>query len=137
MALMLATEGAPRASGCCGLHHAGVTPGLNAMAWDGPCIGAGGSSAFQAANLAARWGVRRILLLGTDCHSPGARWHGPHRHPMQPNPTDATMRLWVDAWRAAAPELSARGVQVLNCTPGSAIDAFPAVPLDRALNEGA
>ena len=103
------------------------------MRWEGPRIGSGGSSAFQAVNLAARWGAKRIILLGVDCRSPGSRWHGAHPHPMQPNPTETTMRLWLDAWRGAARDLRARGVEVINCAPGSALEAFPKMEIGEAL----
>jgi len=119
------------------IRYAPVLVGRNEMIFDGDQIGSGSNSAFQAANLAVRWGARRIVLIGVDCHSPGRWWHPPHSHAEAPIVDDKTCRTWLRAWRAAAKQLSARGVEVVNCSPGSAVRDFPKVPLRDLLEREA
>lgn len=84
-------------------------------------IGGGGNSGFQALNLAIQFGARRILLLGYDMH--GGHWHGDHPAGMA-QPKDDTMARWRRAFQANAPLIAAMGVEVINCTPGSALTCF-------------
>lgn len=95
------------------------TPGL---------IYQGKSSGYQAIGLAHQAGAKRIILLGFDCH--GTHWHGNH-------PKGLNKRLpfadWIPRFEALAKDLKADGVEVINCTPGSAITAFPMMSLDEAL----
>jgi hypothetical protein len=90
------------------------------------------NSGFQALNLAVLAGAKRVLLVGFD-GSPGPdgreHFHGGH-----PRPTPAAAYpLYREAMSAARPALQLAGVEVLNCTPGSAIDAFPMADLTSAL----
>lgn len=71
----------------------------------------------------------RVLLLGFDMH--GGHWHPPHERPLG-NPGPASFRRWIAHITGLAKALPA-GVQVLNCTPGSALTCFPMVSLDEAL----
>lgn len=109
-----------------------VVPGARDMFLTGPKIGAGGSSAFQATNLAVKRGAKRILLLGVDCKNPNAHWHPPHQFISAQNQTDVTMNLWLKSWRTAGVTLERAGVQVLNCSPNSALDCFPRVEVPDA-----
>lgn len=92
-------------------------------------IGAGGSSGFQALNLAVQFGSRRIALVGFDARVDlGTHWHGNHGEGLT-NPTEGTAALWADRLDRAAPALSAAGVEVANCSPVSALTAFPKMGL--------
>ena len=93
---------------------------------DRPAIGSGGNSGFQALNLALHFGARRVVLLGIDgAATTGARhWHGDHGDGLA-NPLPRTFEAWRAAWRAAAAQCQALGVAVVNCSPGTAVDAFP------------
>lgn len=101
-----------------------VQVGHNQLLWDGRSIGSGCNGAFQAANWLARCGISRLILLGVDCHSPDARWHGRHVHTGASIPDAAALRGWVRAWNEAAGDFAAHGIEVVNCTPGSAVGCF-------------
>lgn len=92
----------------------------------------GRNSGFMAMNLAVLAGAKRVLLLGFD-GKPGengrGHWHGDH-----PRPTpEAAYPLYRQAMSAAENALLDAGVEVLNCSPGSAIDTFPRVELEDVL----
>lgn len=86
-----------------------------------PYIGAAGNSGFQALNLAYHFGAATILLLGFDMH--GEHWHGPHPAGMN-NAGKEQFENWAPHFAAARTRLDALGVRVVNCTPGSALEAF-------------
>lgn len=88
----------------------------------------GRNSGFQALNLAVLSGTKRIILLGFDGQpGPDGRSHWFGDHP-QPQPA-STYMYFRAAMAAAAPILEAMDVQVLNASPGTAIDAFVKVNL--------
>lgn len=97
----------------------------------------GSHSGWQALNVAVLAGARRILLLGFDAkeplHGEKGHWFGEHK---TPTPI-AAYAAYRNAYKAGARAVEAAGVIVLNCSPGSAIDAFPHVSLADALNLGA
>lgn len=96
-------------------------------------IGDGGNSGFQALNLAAQFGARRICLVGYDMRlDRGVHWHGRHRRGLN-NPTDRNLVRWRRALDGAAPVLAALGIEVVNCSPVSTLTAYPVMSLDEAL----
>lgn len=95
----------------------------------------GWNSGYQALHLAAHLGVKRVLLLGFDMHSKqGEHWHGDHR--WRPG-YKSRYPLFIRSFAMGAAEFERRGVEVINCTPGSALTCFPAAAVDEALNRGA
>ena len=106
------------------LRYVPASAGFGRMILDGPKIGAGSSSAFQAANLAVRWKAKRLILLGTDCHSHNQHWHGNHTFPEAPNQKKSLMKTWLRAWEMSVPQLEKLKVEVINCSPGSALKVF-------------
>lgn len=92
----------------------------------------GRNSGFQAMNLAILARAARVILLGFD-GAPAAdgREHFHGGHP-RPTPKEA-YPYYRQAMSAAENEIAAAGVEVLNCSPGSAIDSFPKAPLEEAL----
>lgn len=83
----------------------------------------GGSSAYQAANLALLLGASRILLLGVD-NKPGADGR---THYFGEHPDGSGAKAWgiyETSWRRAAENLP-DDVELINCTPGSALDCLP------------
>lgn len=92
----------------------------------------GRNSGFQALNLAVLAGAARVLLLGFDAKPAAdgrAHWFGEH-----PEPTSqAIYPLCRQAMSAAEDALITGGVEVLNCSPGSALDTFRHVDLWRVL----
>lgn len=92
----------------------------------------GKNSGFQALNIAALAGAKKIILLGFDGR-PAAdgreHFHGGH-----PRPTPAHFyEAMRKGFSAAENEIKAAGVRVINCSPGSAIDSFPKMKIEEAL----
>lgn len=116
-----------------GLQHAPLKH-VHTLSPEPGVIGSGGNSGFQALNLVVETGVRRILLVGFDMHlAAGSHWHGDHAAPLN-NPRLKTVALWRDRLDAIAPQLAERGVEVLNATPGSALNAYPRIDLAAAVS---
>src|SRR3546814_16301545 len=88
---------------------------LGVMSW---CHGRhGGTSGFQALNLAFAQGGRDAVLLGFDCG--GTHFFGEHPPSIaKPSPFDHLLR----GWAAAAPEIAAAGMVVRNATRGGRLD---------------
>lgn len=92
----------------------------------------GWNSGYQAVHVAAHLGAKRILLLGFDMHAKnGEHWHGDHRWRAG---YQSRYELFANAFNKVAPEYAKRGVEVINCTPGSALKAFPMATLEEALD---
>ncbi len=92
----------------------------------------GRNSGFQALNLAILAGGGRDILLGFDGQV-GAdgknHWFGDH-----PRPTpSAAYPLYRQAMSAAENAILAAGVEVINCSPKSAIDSFPKMKLEDVI----
>lgn len=98
---------------------------------DPACLRTGLNSGYAATHIAAQAGASRVLLLGVDMQ--GTHWHGPHPRPLRNTPPEGFVRM-LERWATLAPELAARGVEVVNCSMGSALECFPKMPLRPALN---
>lgn len=88
------------------------------------------NSGAGALSFAAYAGAQRIILLGYDGQHSGGRshWHGDHPAGL---PSAGCAREWPGQFRAMLPEL--RGLEVLNCTRATALDAFPRLDLEDVL----
>jgi hypothetical protein len=86
------------------------------------------NSGQMAMNLAYHFGASRILLCGFDCK--GGRWFGNHPRPLS---NTHHYKLWLKQFERIAASYKKRGVEVLNCTPGSALKVFPFADLTQAL----
>lgn len=74
----------------------------------------------------------RIILLGYDMRLIDGKRHFFGAHPRgleEPSPYDKFIR----AFETAVPQLQQLGVEVVNCTPGSALHCFPQRPLAETL----
>lgn len=89
-------------------------------------IRTGGNSGYQAIHVAIHQGATKIILLGFDMH--GTHYFGPHKAPLR-NTHEVSFRLWRERFSA----LNNRGAEIINCTPGSKLRAFPVMTLDQAL----
>jgi uncharacterized Rossmann fold enzyme len=87
-----------------------------------PCVIMGSNTGHGAINLAVHLGAKRILLLGFDMHfKNGHNWHDLHkRHADQ-----ARYDLFILEMERAAEDLKRLGVEVVNCSPDSALTCFP------------
>jgi len=94
----------------------------------------GGNSGYQALHLAVHAHAGRVLLCGFDMRSVGheVHWHGRHPEPLR-NAGDGIFTRWIKHFEDIAEIAHVRGVQILNCTPGSALHAFPFMNLEDAL----
>lgn len=88
----------------------------------------GQNSTYQAINLAFLAGARKFILLGVDCH--GTHWHGDHPPPLK---RALPHKHWMARFADLARDLKAEGVKIVNCSPGTALQAFPVGKLDEEL----
>lgn len=96
---------------------------------DPGCLRTGSNSGYQAVHLAAHAGAARILLCGFDLSAKkGAHWFGTHGSGLV-NTAPETYARFIRRFEELQPLLAARGVEVVNCTPGSALKCFPAADL--------
>ena len=90
----------------------------------------GSNSGFQALNLALH-AARRVILIGFDMGFTAKRhFFGEHPEGLQ---VCTDYGAFIPAFREAADRMP-DDVEILNATPGSALDCFPKVPLDDALS---
>lgn len=92
----------------------------------------GRSSGYQAINLAAHLGAARVLLLGFDMRAHGERthWHMEHKRKTARDDFEREMLPW---FKTLVEPCRRRGLELINCTPGSAITCFPCMTLAEAL----
>ena len=99
------------------------------------CICDGYSVVFSALQMACYMGFREICLLGCDCS-----YSGPRSHFRPYGYRDPRRTGWgTSCWRATPPSGSfaeARGVRVLNCTRGGALEVYPRVLLETIVLKG-
>jgi len=97
-------------------------------------LGDGGNSGFQAVNVAAQFGGTRIALVGFDMSlERGFHFHGRHKGPLN-NPREAHLGRWRRAFAQAAPVYEAAGVEIVNTSEHSRLDAFPKMTLEAFLS---
>lgn len=102
------------------------------MIFDAPgIIGSGANSAYQALNLVVQFGAERVLLLGVD--NRGDHWYGRNTWRGANNPSELIFPIWERAFAAAAKQLQARGVEVVNGSPPSALTCFPKQTIEQTL----
>lgn len=91
----------------------------------------GRNSGYQSINLAVHFGAKRIILLGYDMKR-GAdgreHWHGDH-----PNRSRSPYKVFIERFQAIVNPLNDLGIEVLNCTPDSALKCFPKANLRDVL----
>lgn len=106
------------------------------MMFDEPgVIGTGGNSGFQAINLAAQFGAKKILLTGFDMHrANGVHWYGPNPSNMN-NPGDGNFVRWRRALDDQAGILAAMGIEVINASDGTALTCFRQQSIEKTLND--
>lgn len=114
---------------------------INVLKWSrnefslDPSTVGGNQTGLGAINIAYHLGVARILLLGFDMTSKrGHNWHELHaRHATE----DRYTLLFIPEMERAAQILQQRGVEVINCTPHSALQCFPTQSLEEVLRGAA
>lgn len=100
-------------------------------------IATGRNSLYQALNVTGLAGARVALMLGMDgkpAEDGKDHWFGEHVLNGKRKPTpESCFPMYREAWKDGAPAIKASGLRVINCTPGSAVDAFERMDLDQAL----
>jgi hypothetical protein len=96
----------------------------------------GRNSGYQCINLAVHLGAKRILLLGFDMkgvlagRSVRTHWFGKH-----PDPTaDSVYAEFLQQFPKLVKPLAALGVDVINCSPDSALGCFKKTTIEEALD---
>jgi hypothetical protein len=92
----------------------------------------GGNSGYQALSIAVHAGAAKILLFGFDMG--GTHWHGEYPAPLRNTHPDQFAK-WIERFRELAPLLLARRIDVVNCSPTSALDCFRKQTPEEALCE--
>lgn len=116
------------------VHSVTIRRGDDRMVFDEfGVVGWGGNSGFHALNLTVQFGVSRVLLVGFDMSlSGGDHWHGRHSGGLN-NPRQSGVERWRRSLDGAAPALQRAGVEVVNCSSASALQAYPKIDLEEAL----
>lgn len=91
----------------------------------------GTNSGYQAINIAVLAGAKRILLLGYDMRFPGGKSHWHSGHPIKV--PEGHYTGYGKQFDTMKPQLARLEVDVVNCTQGSALKAFPISTLEREL----
>ena len=98
---------------------------------DPGAVRTGGNSGYQAIHVAAHAGAARVLLCGFDMQG-ADHWHGKHPAPLRETAPELYVR-WLKRFDTLAPVLADRGVDVVNCTPHSALRCFRMGDLETEL----
>lgn len=117
-----------------GCSPCGVKSGDNSLRWCGYRLGAGANSGFQAVNLAAVSGARRIVLTGFDLSlKDGTHWHGDHTGPELSNPDARMLAGSARILDEKHAEFTKKGVEVVNASRVSALKRYPRMSISEAL----
>ncbi len=93
----------------------------------------GRNSGYQAINLAVHLGAARILLLGYDMQrGPKGEQHWFGKHPSELNQASPFVEF-LKCFPTLLKPLAEAGVEVVNCSPRTALTCFPQMPIDQAL----
>ena len=96
-------------------------------------VGWGSNSGFQCLNLAVQFQCAKIILVGFDMRiDKGLHWHGRHPGDMS-NPSSRNIGRWRRAVDNAAGVIKDTGTRVINCSPDSALKAYPKMTFEDAL----
>jgi hypothetical protein len=94
----------------------------------------GANSGYQAINLAYLWGASRIILLGYDCKNSNGKAHWFGQHPSSLNQYQP-LHIWAENFGQLARDLKDEGLEVLNCSPDTALECFERESLWKALSK--
>lgn len=105
--------------------------GTRGLELDPTGLRTGRNSGYQAINLAVHLGAKRIVLLGYDMQptpSGKTHWFGDH-----PDRIPSPYRLMRQEFDSIAKPLRDAGVDVVNCSRRTALEAFPTGKLEDEL----
>lgn len=88
-------------------------------------IRTGGNSGYQAVNLAVLAGARKVVLVAYDMKfGPGGRSHSHNGHAPIGSSPEQTYLNHANNFKSMLPDLKRAAVDVVNCSPGSALACF-------------
>lgn len=90
----------------------------------------GSNSGLLGLMVAVSLGATKVLLCGVDMHSPGEHFFGKHPAPLK-STTEDRMQIFKRQFDRYHP----KGVDIVNCTPGSALNCYPKGDLVECLHE--
>ena len=96
-------------------------------------IHTGSNSGYQVLNIAYLMGASRILLLGYDmkiAKSGLSHWFGDHEDKVRSN-----YASWWSKFSVAADQLKENGIEVINCSPDTALQCFKRMSLKDAMEK--
>lgn len=97
---------------------------------DPQCVRTGMNSGYQAVHIAMHARAAKILLCGMDMN--GGHWHGDHPQGLRNVPLEHYARYAAKFDHLVKPAESL-GIEIVNCSPGSAIKAFRLSTLEAEL----
>jgi hypothetical protein len=93
-------------------------------------VDCGTNSGLLGLMAAVKLGAKRVLLCGLDMHSPGKHFFGEHKAPLR-----SSKQRHLDLHKRQFANYHPKGVEIINCTPGSALEAYPKRLLEDCLAE--
>lgn len=117
-----------------GIKRVLLRRGFNCIEFDQiGTLGWGSNSGFHCLNLAIQFGCKKIVLVGYDMRlDGGVHWHGCHPRGLN-NPRPNNIEIFRSAVDGVAKSIAVRGIQVINCSPVSALENYPKMTLAEAL----
>jgi hypothetical protein len=110
-------------------HHPEITvlrnDGYTGLSTDPSGLRNGKNSGYAAINLAVLFGAARIILLGYNLSYLNGLSHFFGNHPPNMQNTAALYPSFRRAFATLVEPLAELGVEVINCTPHTSLDAFP------------
>lgn len=104
----------------------------NGLSLDPMKLALASNGGYQAINLAVLMGASRILLLGYDMQvGEKGRQHWHTDHPMAQR---SNYRTFQSHYPTLVAPLKAAGVEVINCSPSTALRCFPRMSIRQALS---
>lgn len=102
-----------------------AVPGVEIMPVD-----TGTNSGLLGLMVAVKLGAKRVLLCGFNMSHPGEHFFGRHQLPLK-----STTAARQEVFKRQFANYRPRGVEIINCTPNSALDAYPRGDLEDCLAE--
>lgn len=90
----------------------------------------GTNSGLLGLMVAVKLGAKKVLLCGFDMNRPGDHFFGRHTNGLS-STTHKRMEQFKNQFKSFRP----RGVEIINCTPGSGLDVYPRASLEDCLAE--
>lgn len=93
----------------------------------------GATSGYAALNVAVLKRAKRIVLLGYDYGVSDGRHHYHDAYPWHHIANDQSMPVWAGQFTSAALACRDLGIEVVNASPSSTVNAFPKMSIEEAL----